>query len=81
MHRIVVTVVSKLITGRHFFWGKLISKYRYRIVLPEELIAITETDLCEFQQKISHYRYRFSLEISINFHYRYRFRAQNELIL
>ena len=36
--------------------------YRYRIEQPEELIAITETDLCEFQQKISHYRYRFSLE-------------------
>ena len=38
------------------------SNYRYRITLPEELICITETDLWEFQQKISHYRYRFSLE-------------------
>ena len=39
------TVVSKLITDRDFFWGELISNYRYRIELPEELIAITETDL------------------------------------
>ena len=45
------TVVSKLITDRLLFWGQLISNYRYRIVLPEELISITETDLCEFQQK------------------------------
>ena len=46
--------------------GELISNYRYRIELPEELISgnyITETDLWTFQQKISHYRYRFSLEI------------------
>ena len=58
----VVTVVSKLITDRNFFWGELISNCRYRIALPEELISVTETDLWEFQQKISHYRYRFSLE-------------------
>ena len=45
------TVVSKLITDRDFFWGELISDYRYRIELPEELISITETDLWEFQQK------------------------------
>ena len=45
----VVTVVSKLITDRNFFWGELISNYSYRIVLPEELISITETDLWEFQ--------------------------------
>ena len=38
------------------------SNYRCRIALPEELISITETDLWEFQQKISHYRYRFSPE-------------------
>ena len=74
------TVVSKLITDRDFFWGDSISNYRYRIALPEELIAITETDLWELQQEIFHYRYRFSLEfqfISI----RYRFRARDELIL
>ena len=59
------TVVSKLITDRHFFWGVLISNYRYRIELPEELISITETDLREFQHKISHYRYRFSLEFQL----------------
>ena len=57
-----LTVVSKLITERVLFWEELISDYRYRIALPEELISITETDLWEFQQKISHYRYRFSLE-------------------
>ena len=45
-----------------FFCEKLISNYRYKFVLPEELIAITETDLWEYQQKISHYRNRFSLE-------------------
>ena len=39
------TVVSKLITDRDFFWEELISDYRYRIALPEELISITETDL------------------------------------
>ena len=38
------------------------SNYRCRIVLPEEFISITETDLWECQQKISQYRYRFSLE-------------------
>ena len=37
------------------------SNYRYRITLPEESISITETDLWECLQKISHYRYRFSL--------------------
>ena len=42
--------------------------YRQRLFLggmPEELIAITETDLWEFPQKISHYRYRFSLEFQL----------------
>ena len=58
--KITVTGVSTLITNRHFFWGELISNYRHRIELPEELISITETDLWEFQQKISYYRYRFS---------------------
>ena len=45
-----------------FCWGELLSNYRYRIVLPEELISITETDLWGCLQKISLYRYRFSLE-------------------
>ena len=43
------------------FLGKLISDCRYRIVLPEELIAITEADQWKYQQKVSRYRYRFSL--------------------
>ena len=51
-----------MITDRHFFWGEFVCNYRYRTVLPEEFISITETDLWEFQQKISHWRYRFSLE-------------------
>ena len=37
-----------------FFRGQLIlisNHYRYRIVLPEELVSITETDLWKFQQK------------------------------
>ena len=55
------TVVSNLITDRDFLWGELISHCRYRIELPEELISITETDLWDFQQKVSHYRYRFFL--------------------
>ena len=52
-------------TDRNIFWGELISNYRYRIELPEWLIAITETDLWEFQLKISRYRYRFSLEFQV----------------
>ena len=59
------TVVSKLITDRHFPWEELISNYRYRIALSEELIFITETDLWDFQQKIFHYRYIFSLEFQL----------------
>ena len=59
------TVVSELITDRDFLWGELLSNYRYRIPLPEELIAITETDLWEFQKKIFHYRYRFSLDFQL----------------
>ena len=39
--------------------------YRYRSARPEELISITETDLWECQQNISHYRYRFSLELQL----------------
>ena len=49
-----------------FSWGKLISNYRYRIVLPEELISITETDLWKSPQKVSHYRYRFSLDVQLS---------------
>ena len=44
-----------------FFLGTINCNYRYRVVLPEELISITETDLWERWQKISHYRYRFSV--------------------
>ena len=40
------TVVSKTIADRHFGWGELISDYRYRIVLPEELISSTERQIC-----------------------------------
>ena len=50
---------------QRFFLGGINFDYRYRIALPEELISITETDLWEFQQKISHYRYRFSLEFQL----------------
>ena len=50
---------------QRLFLGQINSNYRYRIELPEELMAITETDLWEFQQKISHYRYRFSLEFQL----------------
>ena len=45
------------------------------------LIAITETDLWECQQEISHHSYRFSLWLPIHFHYRYRSWARNELVL
>ena len=46
---------------RFFFWEELNSDYRNT----EELISITETDLWEFQQKISYYRYRFSLKFQL----------------
>ena len=36
------TVVSKMITDRDFIWAELISNYRYRIELPEELMRRTE---------------------------------------
>ena len=36
--------------------------YRYRFVLPEEVVSFTERDLWEYWQHISHYRCRFSLE-------------------
>ena len=49
------------------------SNYRYRIVLPEELISITETDFhyrdrsVEISAEISHCRYRFPLEFQFIF--------------
>ena len=50
---VAYTVVFKLVTDRHFYCGFFFfTNYRYRIVLPEELIAITETDLWECQQKL-----------------------------
>ena len=57
-----------------------ISKHncKYRIVLPEELIAITETDMWEYWQRISRYRYIFFLECQMKFQYRYRLRGRNE---
>ena len=60
--RVNGTVVSKLITDRHFSWVILISNYRYRIMLPEEFNPITETDLWKSPQKVSHYSYRVSLD-------------------
>ena len=50
---------------QRFFWEELISDYRYRIALREELISITETDLWEFLQKFSHNKHRFSLEFQL----------------
>ena len=41
------------------------SNDRCRIVLPEELDTIAETDLWECWQKISRYRYRFSIEFQV----------------
>ena len=46
-----------------FFLGENNSNYRYRIVLPEELISITQTNLWKSPQKVSHWRYRFFLDI------------------
>ena len=57
------TVAPKLITDRHFFWEELISNRSARRVNMD--ITITETDLREFQQNISHYRCRFSLEFQL----------------
>ena len=42
------------------------SNYRYRVVLPEELLFFTETDLWECWQKISHCRY---IESPLNSNY------------
>ena len=36
-------------------------------MLPEELVSITEKDLCKCRQKVSHCRYRFSLLTSNTF--------------
>ena len=46
------------------------SNYRYRVVLPEEIISSTETDPWECWQKIPHYR--ILLPYPIHFHYRDR---------
>ena len=40
----------------HIFQRAICSNYRYRIVLQEEVNFITETDLWECWQKISHFR-------------------------
>ena len=60
------TVVSTMITDMHIWWGDFISIYRCRIVLPEELMSIAETDLWECHQKTYHYRYRFSLQFQLD---------------
>ena len=57
------TIVSTFVTDRHFARGNLLSNCRCRIVLRKESTSITETDLWECRQTISHYRYRSSLEI------------------
>ena len=72
MLRLIVTCVT-LVTQLYrsiqidyrqtLFLGKL--HYTYRIVLPEGLISITETDLWEYPQKIFHCRYRFSLDFPL----------------
>ena len=41
------------------------SNCRYRIVLPEELLSITGTDLWKCRQKVSHCRYRVLLELEL----------------
>ena len=47
------------------FWPLINPKSRHRIVLPEGLLCITETDLWECWQRISPYRYRFSLDYQL----------------
>ena len=51
---------------QRLFLGALICNYRYRIALREESVSITETDLREFQQKISHCGHRFPLEFLLS---------------
>ena len=46
-------VVSKLITDRHFLSGELISKYRYRIELPEEFVPLQRQRFVEISSDLS----------------------------
>ena len=64
---------------RHFLRA-IASNHRYRIVLPEELISITETDLWEHCRESLAIQIQIHPSIQINFHYRYRLWARNELI-
>ena len=52
----IITVVSKLITDRHFLCG---------VGGGNIVVSKIETDLWEFQQKVSHHKDRFSLESQI----------------
>ena len=74
------TIVSKLITDRHFCLKGTNSNYRYRIVLPEEANATTETDLWKCWQKtlLADTDSPFN---STYFRCTYRLQAQNKLIL
>ena len=51
MRLFLSTVVSSLITNRDFFWGELLSNYRYRIELPEELIPLQRQICGNFSRK------------------------------
>ena len=59
-----VKFICRMVLQTHtlFFWGDINFNSRYRIVLPEELTSISETDLWKSLQKVSHCRYRFSVE-------------------
>ena len=59
---ITITVVSKLITDRHFLWGIQIQNRAAR-----RINFITGPDQRECQKATSHYRYRFSLEFQLVF--------------
>ena len=51
------TVVFKIDYRQTLALGKIIVQWQIQEqMLPEELVTITETDLWECQQKISHYR-------------------------
>ena len=55
-----ITAVSKS-TPTDIFLRAINSNYRYRIVLPEGVLSIAETDLWECWQKISHADTEFPL--------------------
>ena len=57
-------VFSTTITDQPFIFALRApnSNYRCSIVLPEDLISITDTDVWKYSQKILHSRYRLSLE-------------------